>query len=161
MFFTNVHNEFKTKLRKTGGDFIVHSSDFTLQFILHSSHFTLPSFLKWLNIYREIRKTSKFRLHSSYVTVHTSLHSSYFTLHSFLKLYFMYKRQMKVPFQSSQFMDGWFAVSHPIQQYFSHIRTMEGRTWGALCNEAPFRLGPNLASSGIRTRHPVIRSRER
>ena len=87
MSFTNVHNEFKTKLRKTGGDFIVHSSDFTLyssQFILHSSHFTLPSFLKWLNIYREIRKTSKFRLHSSYVTVHTShftVHTSHFTLH--------------------------------------------------------------------------------
>ena len=33
-------------------------------------------------------------------------HSSYFTLHSFLKRYFMYKRQLKVPFQSSQFMDG-------------------------------------------------------
>ena len=47
MSFTNVHNEFKTKLRKAGGDFIVHSSDVTL----HSSHFTLPSFLKWLNIY--------------------------------------------------------------------------------------------------------------
>ena len=163
MSFTNVHNEFKTKLRKTGGDFIVHSSDVTLhssQFILHSSHFTLPSFLKWLNIYEpphdktnnvavrsvktqislgihaillvlswggsytEIRKTSKFRLHSSYVTVHTS----HFTLHSFLKRYFMYKRQLKVPFQSSQFMYGWFAVSHPIQQYC--ISIISGRWKG-------------------------------
>ena len=32
------------------------------------------------------------------------------------------------------------------QQYFSHIGTMEGWTWNALCNEAPFRLGKNLAS---------------
>ena len=31
----------------------------------------------------------------------------------------------------------------------------------ALCNEAPFRFEKNLASSGIRTRDPVIRSRER
>ena len=57
MSFTNVHNEFKTKLRKTSCDFIVHSSDVTLhssQFILHSSHFTLPSFLKWLNIYEPL-----------------------------------------------------------------------------------------------------------
>ena len=38
---------------------------------------------------------------------------------------------------------------------------MEGWTWKALCNEAPFRFGKNLASSGIRTRDPVIRSRER
>ena len=29
---------------------------------------------------------------------------------------------------------------------------MEGWTWKALCNEAPFRFGKNLASSGIRTR---------
>ena len=44
---------------------------------------------------------------------------------------------------------------------FSHFETMEGWTWKALCNEAPFRFGKNLASSGIRTRDPVIRSRER
>ena len=31
---------------------------------------------------------------------------------------------------------------------------MEGWTWKALCNEAPFRFGKNLASSGIRTRDP-------
>ena len=31
---------------------------------------------------------------------------------------------------------------------------MEGWTWKALCNEAPFRFGKNLASSGIRTRTP-------
>ena len=37
---------------------------------------------------------------------------------------------------------------------------MEGWTWKALCNEATFRFGKNLASSGIRTRDPVIRSRE-
>ena len=33
---------------------------------------------------------------------------------------------------------------------------MEGWTWKALCNEAPFRFGKNLASSGIRTRDPMI-----
>ena len=31
---------------------------------------------------------------------------------------------------------------------------MEGWTWKALYNEAPFRFGKNLASSGIRTRDP-------
>ena len=31
----------------------------------------------------------------------------------------------------------------------------------ALCNEAPFRFGKNLASSGIQTRDPVNQSRER
>ena len=64
----------------------VVTSWFTVQtshFTVHTSQFTLPSFLKWLNIYREIRKTSKFRRHSSYVTVHTShltVHTSHFTL---------------------------------------------------------------------------------
>ena len=43
-------------------------------------------------------------------------------------------------------MDGWIGVLRPFQQYFSHIRTMEGWTWKALCNEAPFRFGKNLAS---------------
>ena len=33
---------------------------------------------------------------------------------------------------------------------------MEGWTWKALCNEAPFRFGKNLASSGIRTRDPKV-----
>ena len=37
---------------------------------------------------------------------------------------------------------------------------MEGWTWKALCNEVTFRFGKNLASSGIGTRDPVIRSRE-
>ena len=37
---------------------------------------------------------------------------------------------------------------------------MEGWTWKALYNEVPFRFGKNLASSGIRTRDPVNRSRE-
>ena len=49
----------------------------------------------------------------------------------------------------------------PFQQYFSHIGTMEGWTWKAMCNEAPFRFGENLASSGNQTRNPVIRSRKR
>ena len=49
MSFTNVHNEFKIKLRKTGGDSIVHSSEFTL-----------PSFLKWLNIRGVIEKFVSF-----------------------------------------------------------------------------------------------------
>ena len=48
-------------------------------------------------------------------------------------------------------MDGWVRVLHPFQQYFSHFEAMEGWTWKALCNEAPFRFGKNLASSGIRT----------
>ena len=37
---------------------------------------------------------------------------------------------------------------------FSHFGTMEGWPWKALCNEAPFRFGKNLASSAIRTRDP-------
>ena len=49
---------------------------------------------------------------------------------------------------------------HPFQQYFSHIRMMEGWTWRGLCNEAPFRFGNNLTSNRIRTRDPVIRSQE-
>ena len=59
---------------------------------------------------------------------------------------------------------GWMdelGVLRPFQQYFSHIGTMEGWTWKALCNEAPFRFWKNVASSGMRTRYPVIRSRER
>ena len=32
---------------------------------------------------------------------------------------------------------------------------------GMVYNEAPFKFGKNLASSGIRTRDPMIRSRER
>ena len=51
-------------------------------------------------------------------------------------------------------------VLHPFQQYFSHIGTMVGWIWKALCNEAPIRLGKNLAWNGIRTRCPVDRSRE-
>ena len=59
-------------------------------------------------------------------------------------------------------VDGWMSKGFTsLQQYFSHFETMEGWTWKALCNEAPFRFGKNLASSGIRTRDPVIRSRER
>ena len=61
------------------------------------------------------------------------------------------------------YMDGWLDELGftSLQQYFSHFETMEGWTWKVLCNEAPFRFGKNLASSGIRTRDPVIRSRER
>ena len=58
-------------------------------------------------------------------------------------------------------MDGLgFYVPSTVFQYFSHFETMEGWTWKALCSEAPFRFGKNLASSGIRTRDPVIRGRE-
>ena len=38
---------------------------------------------------------------------------------------------------------------------------MEGWIWKALCNEAPFRFGKNLASSGIRTRDPEVGSANR
>ena len=54
-----------------------------------------------------------------------------------------------------------FGVLRPFQQYFSHIGTMEGRTWKALCNEVLSVFGKNLSSSGIRTRDPVIRSWDR
>ena len=54
-----------------------------------------------------------------------------------------------------------FGVLRPFQQYFSHIGTMEGRTWKALCHEVPSMFGTNLSSSGIRTRDPVIRSWDR
>ena len=51
---------------------------------------------------------------------------------------------------------GWmdeFGVLRPFQQYFSHIGTVEGQTWKAMCNEVPSsRFGKNLSSSGIRTR---------
>ena len=50
-------------------------------------------------------------------------------------------------------------VLRPFQQYFSRIETIEGWTRKALCNEAPFRFGKVLASSWIRTRDSVIRSR--
>ena len=53
--------------------------------------------------------------------------------------------------------DGWVMVLHPFQQYFSHFDMMEGWTWKALCNEALFRFGKNLASSRIRTRDPQSR----
>ena len=52
---------------------------------------------------------------------------------------------------------GFFAS---LQQYFSHSETMGGWTWKVLCNEASFRFGKNLASSGIQTSNPVIRRRE-
>ena len=54
-----------------------------------------------------------------------------------------------------------FGILRPFQQYFSHIGTMDGRTWKALCNEVPSMFGKNLSSSGIRTRDPVIRSWDR
>ena len=47
-------------------------------------------------------------------------------------------------------------VLHPFQQYFSHFEMIEGWKWKALCNEAPFRFGKNLASSIIRTRNHMI-----
>ena len=47
-----------------------------------------------------------------------------------------------------------FGILRPFQQYFSHIGTMDGRTWKALCNEVPSMFGKNLSSSGIRTRDP-------
>ena len=47
---------------------------------------------------------------------------------------------------------------------FNSILAISGRWKGehekAVCSEAPIRLGKNLASSGIRTRDPVDRSRE-
>ena len=56
----------------------------------------------------------------------------------------------------------WVRVLSPFKQYFSHFETMEGWTWKALCNEAPFRFGKNLASSEIRTRDPItVRQRGR
>ena len=36
------------------------------------------------------------------------------------------------------------SVKSPFQQYFSHIRMMEGWTWRVLCNEAPFRFRKNF-----------------
>ena len=79
MSFTNVHNEFKAKLRKTGGDFIVHSSDVTLhisQFIFHSSHFTLRSFLKWLNIYEPPHdKTNNVAVRSAKTQISLDIHA--------------------------------------------------------------------------------------
>ena len=60
--------------------------------------------------------------------------------------------------------DRWqneFGVLRPFQQYFSHIGTMEGRTWKALCNKVPSSFGENLSSSWIRTRESVIRSWDR
>ena len=51
--------------------------------------------------------------------------------------------------------DGWMSLGFTsLQQYFSHFETIEGWTWKALCNEAPFRFGKNRASSGIRTCDP-------
>ena len=62
---------------------------------------------------------------------------------------------------SVQLMDGRVRVLRPFQQYFSYIRTMEGRLLKALCNETPFRFGTNIVFSRIRTRDLMIRSRER
>ena len=118
------------------------------QFIVQSSHFTHSFFT--LHSSDFIPHSSDFTLHSLYFTLHTSqfkLHTSQFTVHT---SYFTD--------QTSQFI---LHTSQFAQQYFSHIRTTEGWTWKALCNEAPFRLGPNLASRGIRTRDPAIRSRVR
>ena len=57
---------------------------------------------------------------------------------------------------------GWMSYGFTsLQQYFSHFEMMEGWTWKALCNETPFRFEKNIAPSGIRTRDPVIRSRNR
>ena len=98
--FTNVHNEFKTKLRKTGGDFIVHSS----RLILHNSHFTLPSFQ----------------------TSHFTVHTSQFTLHSFLKRYFIFKRQLKCHFKvHNSWMDDL-----RFHRQFNSISVISGRWKG-------------------------------
>ena len=35
-------------------------------------------------------------------------------------------------------VDGWLAILHPFQQYFSYIRTMGGWYWKAVCNGTPF-----------------------
>ena len=66
-----------------------------------------------------------------------------------------------IPNKLSVLMDELVFTS--LQQYFSHFEMMEGWTWKALslCNEAPFRFEKNLAPSRIRTRDPMIRSRER
>ena len=55
-------------------------------------------------------------------------------------------------------MDGLVAIFRAFQHYFSHIRTMEGWAWKALCNEAPFRFEKKLSSSRIRTHDLVIRN---
>ena len=47
----------------------------------------------------------------------------------------------------------------PIQQYFSHIGSIDGWTWKALCNEMLFRFRKILSSSWIRTHDSVIWSR--
>ena len=64
-------------------------------------------------------------------------------------------------FSFSNTDNGWVRVL-PLFNSISVIsRRWKGEQWKALCNEAPFRFGKNLASSGIQTRDPVIRSRER
>ena len=52
---------------------------------------------------------------------------------------------------------GWFGALCAFQQYYSHIRMMEGETRRALWHKITFRFGKNLASSGIQTTDPVIR----
>ena len=52
-----------------------------------------------------------------------------------------------IAFISTQ--DGKERVFTSLQQYFSHSETMGGWTWKALCNEAPFRFGKNLASRRV------------
>ena len=53
---------------------------------------------------------------------------------------------LKSEYSQVQGMDGWIGVLRAFQQYFSHIRTMEGWTWKAMHNEVPFRFGKNLAT---------------
>ena len=76
---------------------------------------------------------------------------------------FSYIRRLphRVPYIPGSRWGYYLGVLCLFQQYFSHFEMMEGWTWKALCNEAPFRFGNNLASSEIRTRNPVIRSGER
>ena len=58
---------------------------------------------------------------------------------------------------------GWMMDELGVDVSFNSISVIS-RQWKSeherLC-EAPFRFEKNLASSGMRTRHPVIRSRER
>ena len=51
-------------------------------------------------------------------------------------------------------MEWWLAILRPFQQYFSHIRTIDGCKWKAVCNWTPFtvekfspRAGPELGSA--------------
>ena len=47
-------------------------------------------------------------------------------------------------------MDGWFAILCPFQQYFSHIRMMGGWWWKTVSHGSPFRAEKILPGAGIK-----------